>query len=339
MSITTDHSRATLAGAHSDGAVPNASRADRPTSFDPDDFAVPTGREENWRFSPVRQLKAMFANEGGEGHLAWETSSLPDGVTFTEVSRPDAMARSVRAPGDRASAIAVARSGGAMALTIAPGITVAEPITVTLTGNGDDVRGHVLFELGERSEATVVVERRGSAVYSEFVSVDVADGATLNLVLTQQWADDAVHVGEVVARLGKDANLRGTVVTLGGKVVRLNTSVAFAGEGGRVDLFGLYFADAGQHQEHLLGQSTRSQQRVSRWLGQRKDAIFPPDSHEIGANHLSHPHRLRGRAVGRSCTPRPSCAKRARKESRTCRLGGARSGPGAARARAPSRCR
>ena len=64
MSITTDHSRATLAGAHSDGAIPNASRADRPTSFDPDDFAVPTGREENWRFSPVRQLKAMFANEG-----------------------------------------------------------------------------------------------------------------------------------------------------------------------------------------------------------------------------------------------------------------------------------
>ena len=90
MSITTDHSRATLAGAHSDGAIPNASRADRPTSFDPDDFAVPTGREENWRFSPVRQLKAMFANEGGEGHLAWETSSLPDGVTFTEVSQPDA---------------------------------------------------------------------------------------------------------------------------------------------------------------------------------------------------------------------------------------------------------
>ena len=61
-----------------------------------------------------------------------------------------------------------------------------------------------------------------------------------------------MHVGEVVARLGKDANLRGTVVTLGGKMVRLNTSVAFAGEGGRVDLFGLYFADAGQHQEHQL---------------------------------------------------------------------------------------
>ena len=116
MSITTDHSRATLAGAHSDGAIPNASRADRPTSFDPDDFAVPTGREENWRFSPVRQLKAMFANEGGEGHLAWETSSLPDGVTFSAVSQPDAMARSVRAPGDRGVDARVVQRGHQMAL-------------------------------------------------------------------------------------------------------------------------------------------------------------------------------------------------------------------------------
>jgi Fe-S cluster assembly protein SufD len=107
-------------------------------------------------------------------------------------------------------------------------------------------------EIGEGAEATVVVDRRGTATYSEFVSVNVADGASLNLVLLQQWDADAVHAGEVVARLGRDAHLRGTVVTLGGRIVRLNTSAAFAGEGSTVDLFGLYFADSGQHQEHQL---------------------------------------------------------------------------------------
>lgn len=252
MTLTTDHSRATLAGDHSHGVLPDSSRADRPTSFDPNAFAVPTGREENWRFSPVRELKALFALEGGDGHLEWSTSPFPAGVTLTEVSQPDAVARSVRAPGDRASAVAVARSGGAMALTVAPGTEVAEPITVTLTGTGADVRGHLLFEIGENADVTIVVERRGSAQYSEFVSVALADGAKANLVLLQQWDDDAIHVGEVVTRLGRDAHLRGTVVTLGGKVVRLNTSAAFAGEGGTVDLFGLYFADSGQHQEHQL---------------------------------------------------------------------------------------
>jgi len=252
LTLTTDHSRATLAGDHSHGVLPDSSRADRPTSFDPNAFAVPTGREENWRFSPVRELKALFALEGGDGHLEWSTSPFPAGVTLTEVSQPDAVARSVRAPGDRASAVAVARSGGAMALTVAPGTEVAEPITVTLTGTGADVRGHLLFEIGENADVTIVVERRGSAQYSEFVSVALADGAKANLVLLQQWDDDAIHVGEVVTRLGRDAHLRGTVVTLGGKVVRLNTSAAFAGEGGTVDLFGLYFADSGQHQEHQL---------------------------------------------------------------------------------------
>ncbi|MGC4173797.1 Fe-S cluster assembly protein SufD [Demequina sp.] len=252
MSITTDHSRATLAGDHSHGVLPDSSRADRPTSFDPNTFAVPTGREENWRFSPVRDLKSLFALEGGQGHLEWATSELPEGVTLTEVSQPDAEARSVRAPGDRASAVAVALSAGAIALTVAPGIQVEEPITVTLTGTGADVRGHLLFEVGEGADVTIVVERRGTAVYSEFVSIDLADAAKANIVLLQQWDEDAIHVGEVVARLGRDSHLRGTVVTLGGKVVRLNTSAAFAGEGGTVDLFGLYFADSGQHQEHQL---------------------------------------------------------------------------------------
>ena len=252
MTITTDHSRATLDGAHSHGTIPDSSRADRPTSFDPADFPVPTGREENWRFSPVRALKSLFATEGGEAHLEWSTSDLPDGVVLTEVEPAEARARSVAAPGDRASAVATALSGGAMALTVAPGITLDEPITVTLTGTGGNVRGHLLFEVGEGADVTVVVERRGTATYSEFVSVDVADSANLKLVLLQQWDDDAIHVGEVAARLGRNAHLHGTVVTLGGKVVRLNTTAAFAGEGGRVDLYGLYFADAGQHQEHQL---------------------------------------------------------------------------------------
>ena len=258
MSITTDHSQATADGAHSHGqqyngtTVPDKSRADRLMSFDPDAFGVPNGREESWRFTPVRDVRALFALEGGEGHLTWDTSVLPAGVTLTEVEPEAARERSVREPGDRASAIAYARSGGAMALTIAPGTVVEDPITITMTGAGEDVRGHLLFEMGIGAEATVVVNRVGTATYSEFVSVDVGDNAALNLVLLQQWDKNAIHVGEVVARLGRDARLRGSVVTLGGKVVRLNTSAAFAGEGASINLFGLYFADAGQHQEHQL---------------------------------------------------------------------------------------
>jgi len=258
QSHSTDHSQATADGAHVHGqkyngtTVPDKSRAERLTSFDPEAFGVPKGREENWRFTPMRTIAPLLSLDGGEGHLSWDVPALPAGVTLVDVPAADAEARSVRAPGDRASAVAVARSGGAKALVIARGTQVEEPIVIGMFGQGEDVRGHLLFEIGAGAEATVVVTRTGSATYGEFVSVNVGDNAGLNLVLVQQWDGDAIHVSEVVAKLGRDARLRGSVVTLGGKVVRLNTSVALAGEGARVDLFGLYFADSGQHQEHQL---------------------------------------------------------------------------------------
>lgn len=248
----TDHTRATADAAHSHGVLPDASRADRLTSFDPADFGVPTGREEQWRFSALSDLAPVISLEGGEGHLTWSVPQLPAGVSLTEVTPADAVARSVRAPGDRASAVAVAKSGGAMSLSIAANTAVDAPIEIGMHGKGDDVRGHLLVEVATGAEATVVLTRTGSATYGEFISVSLGDNAALNLVLVQQWDTDAIHAGEVVAKLGRDARLRGTVVTMGGKVVRLNTSAAFAGEGASVDLFGLYFADAGQHFEHQL---------------------------------------------------------------------------------------
>jgi Fe-S cluster assembly protein SufD len=42
------------------------------------------------------------------------------------------------------------------------------------------------------------------------------------------------------------------VVTFGGDVVRLHPRVSYAGTGGEAELFGLYFTDKGQHQEHRL---------------------------------------------------------------------------------------
>ncbi|MDQ2757392.1 MAG: hypothetical protein M3Y71_12660, partial [Actinomycetota bacterium] len=64
------------ATAHVDGGeafVPDQSRAERPTSFDVADFPVPSGREEEWRFTPVDRLRALFADapaDDRDGELA-----------------------------------------------------------------------------------------------------------------------------------------------------------------------------------------------------------------------------------------------------------------------------
>ena len=67
MSLTTDHSRATLVGDHSHGPAdgPQASRAARTRSFEVADFPVPEGSEEEWRFTPLDVLAPVRHGEVG----------------------------------------------------------------------------------------------------------------------------------------------------------------------------------------------------------------------------------------------------------------------------------
>jgi Fe-S cluster assembly protein SufD len=66
------------------------------------------------------------------------------------------------------------------------------------------------------------------------------------------WAADAVQAQHLKFRLGRDAKLTHIQVTLGGDLVRQYTSVDYADRGGDAELYGLYFAGAGEHFEHRL---------------------------------------------------------------------------------------
>jgi len=98
----------------------------------------------------------------------------------------------------------------------------------------------------------VVIDHVGGAALAETVEVVAEDGAHLTVVSIQDWDAGTVHAAAHRIRLGRDAVVRHIVVNLGGDVVRITPDVEFAGEGGEVEMLGLYFADAGQHQEHRL---------------------------------------------------------------------------------------
>jgi Fe-S cluster assembly protein SufD len=247
----TDHSKAKLDSAHSHGGVvPDASRAERATSFALADLPVPTGREEDWRFSPLSRLQGFFEDVPATGHVHWVVDQLPAGVTLTELDPEEAQRLSVRAPGDRASALAAKHTGEAMVLDIAPSVEVDRPIEVGIRGTGKEVRGHFLVEVGTGASATLIYDYQGSAHWSEFLSVDVADGASLNLVVIQACDHDAIQLAEWVIRLGRGSRLHASTATLGGAITRVSTSVALAGEDSQANLYGVYFANSGQHIEH-----------------------------------------------------------------------------------------
>jgi Fe-S cluster assembly protein SufD len=155
---------------------------------------------------------------------------------------------------DRLAALALQNSGSALVVRVPKALEAETPVVLTLTGTGTEqvVWGHVVLDVAEQARVTVVVEHTGSAHYAACVSVLVGDGAAVQLVQVQSWAEDAVHGAHVATRLGRDATLVSTQVTLGGDLVRVNETVDFTGPGGEVDLRGVSFADRGQHLEHRL---------------------------------------------------------------------------------------
>ncbi|MBA3618550.1 MAG: Fe-S cluster assembly protein SufD [Acidothermales bacterium] len=232
-------------------------RPQRVTSYDVADFPMPTGREEEWRFTPLDRLAGLLDGKPSEAHLDWSTSA-PPGVEIAEISAQEAIATGAPAPVDRLSALAVQQAGDAVLISVPKGVELDEPVLVRLDGRldgqgeADTVWGHVVLDIGALSRATVVVEHTGSARYASNVSVLVGEGAQLDLVSLQLWADDAVHAGHTGVRLDRDARLRSFQVTLGGDLVRIVETVEYDGPGGDAELNGLYFADAGQHLEHRL---------------------------------------------------------------------------------------
>ena len=59
----------------------------------------------------------------------------------------------------------------------------------------------------------------------------VGDHAKLELASLQLWDDDAVHLGHVAVRVGRDAEVRTFQASLGGDVVRMVETADYAGPG------------------------------------------------------------------------------------------------------------
>lgn len=224
-----------------------------PASYDLADHPVPTGREEVWRFTPLKRLRGILDGDPSDAALTW-TTTLPEGVTLTEISAEEAREIGELAPNDRPAALAAANAGGALLLDVPAEAEIGEPIVLALHGESVDdlVWGRLILRFGRHSQATVAILHTGSARYSAITTALVGDGAAANILSLQDWNDDAVHLGRDAIRVGRDASVKHTSISFGGDVVRMHANVEYAGPGGDAELLGLYFADAGQHLEHRL---------------------------------------------------------------------------------------
>ncbi len=250
---TLDSVRSALEQERAQDSGPIESHLNPPGSYDLADHPVPTGREEVWRFTPLKRLRGILDGEASSECLKWETT-VPEGVAVSTITAEQARELGEVAPNERPSALAVANAGGATLVDVPAELSSDEPIVIRLTGTSADdlVWGHLLFRVGAHAKATIVLVHTGSARYSATTTFAVGDGAQVSILTLQDWDDDAVHLGRDAIRVGRDASVRHASISFGGDLVRMHANVEYDGPGGEAELLGLYFADAGQHLEHRL---------------------------------------------------------------------------------------
>ncbi|HEV2345969.1 MAG TPA: Fe-S cluster assembly protein SufD [Actinocrinis sp.] len=228
-----------------------ASRGERFTSFDPAAYPAVTGREEDWRFTPLARLRGLHdgATADGTDKVAWE---LPEGASVEQVGRDDPRAVKAGAPMDIASAHAFQQADEVTVLTVAKETVLAEPLRVDVHAEGGTAFAHLVFDIKPFAEAVIVLGHTGTGARSANVDVLVGDGAKVTFVSVQDWERDAVHLAQQNTLVGRDATFKSVNVTFGGDLVRLVPRIRYAAPGGDAELLGVYFADDGQHLEQRL---------------------------------------------------------------------------------------
>ncbi len=212
---------------------------------------TPTGREEAWRFTPLKRLGGM--HDGTATPVLHNSliakSELPNGVTLSHTTiksiteTDDAIVNRIREFTDQGTL-----------LQISADTEVSSPIFLGRTQGVLDKAefARVLIKVGSHAKATVIIENTGDTHIAEDLEIQVGPGANLTFICLQEWGSQTIHAGRHHATVDRDASFKSIVVTVGGNLVRLLPTVDFIAPGASCDLSGVYFATAGQFFEHRM---------------------------------------------------------------------------------------
>jgi Fe-S cluster assembly protein SufD len=212
---------------------------------------TPTGREEAWRFTPLKRLGGLHDGSAkiGNHESLILGGDAPQGVHF---SRAELTAAS-QSDDAIVTRIRNFTAEGAL-LKIERDREIPAPIFLTRRSGGLESAelSRVQIHLESNARATIVLDNAGDAHLAEDLEIILEQGSALNFVSIQDFSRQSIYVARHHAVIAKDATLKSIVVTVGGDLVRLLPTVEFTGPGSEVDLQGVYFASAGQFFEHRM---------------------------------------------------------------------------------------
>ena len=177
---------------------------------------MPHGREEDWRFTPMRRIERLFDPANYDAGDAAVTVKAPAPVSVETVARDDKRLGTVLAPGDRTAVVAWNGFEQATVVEIPAEAELDAPVRINVANVEGTRAQHLMIRAGAFSKATVILSHADSAqaALNQTVEVETGDSADLTVVSLQEWDDTVLHASNQRLALGRDSKLTHIVVTL-----------------------------------------------------------------------------------------------------------------------------
>ena len=280
---------------------------------------LPSTRNESWKYTNIKALASQLTTYLQKKTPAEPEGSVPldlpnavhltfvDGVFSTDKSGQVDLPKGVKLinlaelavedpaalqnlfgrlarPNDSALvALNAAFAGQGMALVVADGVTLSEPVCITYLSSQAHAAAQprLLVSLGQRSEATVV--EHFCSTHPSFVNpvaeMYCAAGASLDYYKLQAEHTETWHTAVQYIAAENDARLRTTHVDYGSALARNELKLTLAGRGAHAESRGLFMADGARHVESRIdvrheAPDTTSRERFRGILADRARGVF-----------------------------------------------------------------
>ncbi len=224
-------------------------RPDRIASNNPSDFSVPNGREEEWRYTPLKRLNNLHNDATANTKVVFDVSTNQK-IKHSIVSKNQIDSTFLAT--DRASARTSSLWQEALVVEIPKEQEVEEILWITLNIQEGIQFSHLVIKAEQHSKATIVLDHKGSGSAGINCELIAKENSKIDLINIFDLDRQAVLVSEHQMVLAKDAQVRSLSVELGGDVIRYIPRGKFSGSHASLDLFGVFLATQGQFFENRV---------------------------------------------------------------------------------------
>jgi len=225
---------------------------------------LPTRRIESWHYTDLRRLLTNVPRHDGAADVKPVAPVLEGSPVFSVLNgTPDRKIATVEGASiqplaeklsdgsfagldlygkdDAIGAINAAFVADGYAVDIAAGARIETPIELQNVQAGG--QSHVRFpvQVGAGAQATIIERQTGTGagLASSVSQLLIGDDADVRWLIVQEQPDDATHLAQFKAKLGRNSKLTLFIMNAGGKLVRQEVVVDAAGEGAVFTLRGI----------------------------------------------------------------------------------------------------